>query len=874
MTQQELDNEIDQFLTRVGNDRLSAADIRYICHQIVAFAASGQAASELIPEWTALLTFNTDGSGDGRYCKHPDVNGRVRIWETKTDGNINNPPPTDPEVDENSNWFELSPANGSGIKEWEPGVYGDGLTIVAHNHSVLGYGFAWLLEPVRPFNSVNVEYEITIGKWAWMSVDKFLNQYVRLSDNANITWNLANKKISTASVVTVLNAINLTIEGLLSGTMHSLFIRKMDADDLVITPLFNGLPVFKVNDSVSETTITLSGPAGKVFKLDFARLEAVQGATLLGETGGDSNTRLHAIDENTFIAVMSRYVKKSIDAGANWSIEHDSGEATDLFNSLSFAGQYGLAAAGNTINSGALVRSSDHGDSWTLTQLVSEDDEIHVLRIDVNVGYYIRKHGLGTSHQYKIYKSTDGCAAFVEIHEWSSNAPKSICKGSSNNVIYVGRTVGKVSKTIDAGASFTDVNILGVSFDVTTIKFLTDTLGLAAGANASLYKTLNGGGSWSQLPIPSSIGNITDAAFIDSNRFVVTGSGGVAYTIDGGATFLMTNTINDPKSISIVDEDNIFILNSLGDVYKFTIPSDDDFIFVVNTNEGGGSAKSISKVYADIASLLADQANQEEDFLYLVTDASADATVDAGWAVYQKLAATTGAIGDYRKLTEQESLDVIFSVPDANETTAGKSEEATDGETQAGTAVGGTGSRLFVNPAKLAAWWTWIKTQAQTFAAQITFTLSPIVSSATVDTFTKFGASKELVSKTVIEVLDDLGINVIRETVNISAGSLGLNMNGKKIKKFLLGATASSDFSVVMSNTGSAEGWSLLLNVTGVVAITFEAPFRMGDHEVSNSRWVSATHILTLTGTTDTPFELSAEFDGTIWRLRASIKYV
>jgi hypothetical protein len=48
---------------------------------------------------------------------------------------------------------------------------------------------------------------------------------------------------------------------------------------------------------------------------------------------------------------------------------------------------------------------------------------------------------------------------------------------------------------------------------------------------------------------------------------------------------------------------------------------------------------------------------------------------------------------------------LITSIPsDAGEAIKGISEEATDAETAAGTAVGGTGSKLFVTPAKLLTW--------------------------------------------------------------------------------------------------------------------------------------------------------------------------
>ena len=127
-----------------------------------------QAITSGIPDWTNLLTFNLDGSGAGSFCTEPDTDGNIRFWKTKTDGNIGNQPPTNPLTTENTYWIEVSPSDGSAIKEWAAGIYGTGLIIVYHNHSVDGRGFYILLEPVRPFNSTNIETEITAGKWARM----------------------------------------------------------------------------------------------------------------------------------------------------------------------------------------------------------------------------------------------------------------------------------------------------------------------------------------------------------------------------------------------------------------------------------------------------------------------------------------------------------------------------------------------------------------------------------------------------------------------------------------------------------------------------------------------------------------------------------
>jgi hypothetical protein len=126
----------------------------------------------IIPDWLSTLTFNTDGTGDGKYCLHPDTNGKKRIFETKTNANINNVPPTDPAITENTYWKEISQSAGSSIKEWAPGLYGEGYIIVGLNHSVHGRGLALLLDPVRPFNSTNIETEMAAGKWEFIAISK------------------------------------------------------------------------------------------------------------------------------------------------------------------------------------------------------------------------------------------------------------------------------------------------------------------------------------------------------------------------------------------------------------------------------------------------------------------------------------------------------------------------------------------------------------------------------------------------------------------------------------------------------------------------------------------------------------------------------
>lgn len=146
---------------------------------------------DVIPEWTNALTFQTDGSDAGKYCTHPDANGKKRIFETQTDDNINHEPPTDPNVTSNAYWEEISQSSGSAIKEWAAGIYGTGLVIVYHDHSAFGKGLYLLIDPVRPFASANIETEIDADKWVCITYNSPIKEVATGGANITLDFNHA-----------------------------------------------------------------------------------------------------------------------------------------------------------------------------------------------------------------------------------------------------------------------------------------------------------------------------------------------------------------------------------------------------------------------------------------------------------------------------------------------------------------------------------------------------------------------------------------------------------------------------------------------------------------------------------------------------------
>jgi photosystem II stability/assembly factor-like uncharacterized protein len=102
-----------------------------------------------------------------------------------------------------------------------------------------------------------------------------------------------------------------------------------------------------------------------------------------------------------------------------------------------------------------------------------------------------------------------------------------------------------VYKTTDGGATWTDLGQVVVSTsDLEEIFFVDANTGYTFGASGNGYKTTDGGATWATLTTGAT-SILRGSYFIDANTgWVVGSSGTVRYTTDGGATF----TSQDPGS--------------------------------------------------------------------------------------------------------------------------------------------------------------------------------------------------------------------------------------------------------------------------------------------------------------------------------------
>jgi hypothetical protein len=161
--------ELRNFIGATLIPRRSIAQEISVFNAVIDFIV--QSITTGIPSWTNALTFNTNGTGDGTFTTAIDTNGALRFWKTKVDNNINNQPPTSPDIDEDDYWIEVSPSSGSAIKEWASGIYGDGLVIVYFDLNGDGTDPALYLlaNATRPYLSASLATEFAAGDWLKIS---------------------------------------------------------------------------------------------------------------------------------------------------------------------------------------------------------------------------------------------------------------------------------------------------------------------------------------------------------------------------------------------------------------------------------------------------------------------------------------------------------------------------------------------------------------------------------------------------------------------------------------------------------------------------------------------------------------------------------
>ena len=241
---------------------------------------------------------------------------------------------------------------------------------------------------------------------------------------------------------------------------------------------------------------------------------------------------------------------KSPDGGNTWT--HTGLTDTVMMSTFLYAPD-GRLFAGSTDNTASHVfTSSDNGSSWKI-----EEQGFSSLRTADFASNSQGKLFAGTGWQRPIHSSTDGINWNGPV--WSSlgfsaNTVVIAVAIDSSDKIFVGTESQGVLRSVNNGATYQWVGLSGG--DVTDIQISPNQDVFVAhdaftgGGNGGLYRSTNGGNSWSANLMPSH--GLTNCIFIASADSIYVGtSKGVWFSANAGNTWFLLNTGLNPGNLVI-----------------------------------------------------------------------------------------------------------------------------------------------------------------------------------------------------------------------------------------------------------------------------------------------------------------------------------
>jgi photosystem II stability/assembly factor-like uncharacterized protein len=221
---------------------------------------------------------------------------------------------------------------------------------------------------------------------------------------------------------------------------------------------------------------------------------------------------------------------------------------------------------------GTVLKTTNGGSSWTALSAPSAVTYYNVNFINENLGFIMGESG-------RIEKTTDGGATWVQktsgiVH--SIMASDILSDGTTIYAAGGGSGIGVILKSSDAGETWTalaqpaNVVFRGIDFDKTNPQtgYLVGE-GLA-GASNSIYKTTNGGSSWTLLTTPySDISNFFAVSVVDQNNFVaVGGNKRILKSANGGTNWsqLDNSAANYYRGVHFSNPTNGYVVGGNGKI--------------------------------------------------------------------------------------------------------------------------------------------------------------------------------------------------------------------------------------------------------------------------------------------------------------------
>lgn len=245
-----------------------------------------------------------------------------------------------------------------------------------------------------------------------------------------------------------------------------------------------------------------------------------------------------------FIAGSQGYYVRTEDAGATWNYEWVNFDILEFF----FLDESNIFRCGDD---GRIDKSSDKGVTW---QSINVQENGYVVR-DVffttpNNGYALTYDPENWSFAVYVFKTIDGGQTWQRISLGTTSTVHGF-HFVNDTVGFIGAMGGgKILRTVNGGGSWTTIPVAGSS--VYSFHFFSDSVGIGVGNEGHVYRTEDAGATWTDDVVCSDC-NLTKVDFVDQNNgWVGAWEGGLLKTTNGGLTW-EEETINEGVSVVGLD---------------------------------------------------------------------------------------------------------------------------------------------------------------------------------------------------------------------------------------------------------------------------------------------------------------------------------
>jgi photosystem II stability/assembly factor-like uncharacterized protein len=257
---------------------------------------------------------------------------------------------------------------------------------------------------------------------------------------------------------------------------------------------------------------------------------------------------------------------------SGWAWGSPSPTGADLLD-IGFSGSTGYAVG----ESGTMLKTTDGGATWTglRTGVAGQLLEVQVVSPELVV----------TGGGCSALLSSNGGASFTRLYFTSTKCSQQLTGFSflSATTGYLLLQNGTVLSTTDGGTTWTPKTQIpgaapgnGSGF-AAGIVFTSPTTGVAlqtGTGGTKLFRTTDGGGSWTQV---LAVQQISDVTFVDANNGFAVGNSGIYATTDGGVTWTQRNTNPNAQSVAAFSPTQAI----------FVAPNSGEGASVLTTADGG-----------------------------------------------------------------------------------------------------------------------------------------------------------------------------------------------------------------------------------------------------------------------------------------------